>query len=273
MERSSTRAAWKKEEQEHEKKLVDLAKKYEARKEATDAYSSLRLKGVDDNALLRWNRILDDIKLDPKVLEAELMETSNLKHVQAEIEAENQRLRGDQQELSKSAIEVETKIKDLTGTRDELNSSIQLTKDNLKTQLEELAKAPITEMNKNAQSAKDLLEDAKENITQLESKAKELSKTTKPEIDKSVDDLKTSISDTKKEITELLEEARTAGEKIGKLEPIVRAYEFLISASGSKEEVVPALLGLLYNLKIWCNYKNYPIDLQIDELMERLKEM
>lgn len=272
-ERSYTKVAWKREEQEHGNRLKDLNDKYGARKEAIDAYSSLRSKGVDDDALLRWDRILSDSKLDPRVLEAELRKTSDLKHVYEDIQTDIQRLESEQQKLLQSVKELHTNIQELTSTKNELNSSLQLTKDNLKAPLEELAKTATAEINKNAQNAKDLVEDAKKIITQLDDKVTELSKATKTELNQAVDELKNSVSDTKKEITGLLEEAETAGERIGKLEPIVRVYELLSSGSGTEEEVIPVVLGVLYNLKQWCNYKNHPLDMQIDVLIDGLKEL
>lgn len=271
-ELSSKREVWKKEERENRRKSNDLDQKYNARKKVIDAYSSLRSSGIEDEIILRLDRILIDSKVDPRVLEAELKKTSHLKRIHEEIETDIEHLGGEREKLRFSIKELNTNVQELTTTKSVLTSSIESTKVNLKDSIESLANLATSQLNTNALNAKNLLDAAEKGISELRSEVSEFSKVTKTGLRGAVDDLSTSVSDIKNEIARLLEDAKTTGEKIGKLDLIVRAYEFLSSGTGSKEEVVPAISSMLYNLKSWCTYRGYSFDTEIDSLMDRLNE-
>ncbi|MDA4130790.1 MAG: hypothetical protein OK457_08475, partial [Thaumarchaeota archaeon] len=80
-----------------EVKALDLQKG--ARKGEIDAYSQLRSKGIDDETILRWERIMSESHLTPQVVEAELKKNARLEKLFKEKEAALQKLEGREMEL------------------------------------------------------------------------------------------------------------------------------------------------------------------------------
>jgi chromosome segregation ATPase len=227
--------------------IVVLTKQYDAKKKVLDAYSNLRSRGLDDEAIFRWERVLVVSKLNPRVVEADLKETTGLKKLENEIKANIQESRKKEKTLKLRLGELSTNIQELESEEKKLRSTGNTIGNNLIGHLNSFEKK----------------------VNELDLLVSNTSTKTQNEVKEGVETLKSEINTTSETISNLLKTAKETYKNVGRLEPIAKAYS-LMSSDAPPSEVFPPIVTLLAKLKKYCDRRRVMLTLDIDDLSEDL---
>lgn len=252
---------------ETETKIQELEDENEAVKEQIDAYINLRRKGVTDEVLLRWEKIIKESKLNPNIIQSNLITQRNLKNLENEF---NKKIVDKEQTVK----ELNSNITSLTSKKGEIITSIETV------QQEGIKKIQGT-TDKTIEQSRDQIILMYNKITKILSDsitALEKSETTNLSIlndtENNVKETKDNLQTISNQINFITDEAIAAGEKIGNLHPISEAYKFIDTGKGEPNIVIPLTVKFLLHLKTWFQNReklDYTKESSIDNLIKELQ--
>ena len=291
-----------------EKRLTDemkqtrtgLEDQYAKRKKEIDAYSSLRKRGVDDEAILRWNNIVTSTNLTPGAIESELVKAGDLSKLRSKMKEDADGEEKRSKELQAISEMYWTQHKTV---KDAVRRFQRLREKGVETSVLQRWEKIVVDAGLDPSKLEDeLLEQRNLNVTKQERQKKleelegevraaedrktelgKISATAVTELNTSVADLKLQekADEVKKQIESIrdtavdsLSDVEKAGERITRLEPIGSAYAFLAGEESDLTEPEVLLISATYlqNLLKWEKQKK-GITFRSNELEHAIEEL